>query len=201
MRYFLMVVFVLINVQAYATKAEDQSTSDAYKGIELAQDNSTSDLSSEESELLKALVDKGWIPMYIDAAKMTSEELASHLLMLKEHYGIDDIISWEPDPRFSSPEATWDTYRKALISGDFELALRCLMPTFVEEQSRLFNSMGKEKMKQLAENMRPIERVSGDDYTIEYRIEKREIIRGEPYDISYSIYFRRDFGEWRILEF
>jgi hypothetical protein len=168
--------------------------------------SATSHLSSEDLEFLRVLMDKGFVPKDADLKYVTSERLQHFHSVLKE-LGIEDIRSWEPpsskepDPSFSTPEKTWEIYKRSLEEGDLESTMRCLAPSFQKEHREMLEHLGKERVEQLAKNMRHIDRVHGDDEVAQYRITKKEIIQGKPYDITDHIWFRNMFGEWKILEF
>ena len=97
------------------------------------------------------------------------------------------------DKRFSSPEATWELYKKALIAGDIDLAMECHLPG--ERRYReLYTALGKEEMKKIAEDMRPIEKVTASETSAKYRIKR--LIEGN--DITFYIIFDNIDGEWKI---
>jgi len=99
----------------------------------------------------------------------------------------------ESDKRFSSPEATWELYKKALIAGDIDLAMECHLPG--ERQYReVYTALGKEEMKKIAEDMRPIEKVTASETSAKYRIKR--LIEGN--DITFYITFVNIDGEWKI---
>jgi hypothetical protein len=131
-----------------------------------------------------------------DADGISNENLKLLLAMLKEEYGISSIEKLnKPDPRFSSPEKTWQMYKKALIDGDLELAALCHLPR--NHYIEFYRKMGPEKTKELAQNFRPIEKITGDDKRIKYRIKRLQSGK----DITYYIYFTNVFGEWKIEQF
>ncbi|SPD73053.1 exported hypothetical protein [uncultured Desulfobacterium sp.] len=152
-------------------------------------------LTHEEIELIEIMEEKGILPHDIDNNQIDSNYLQFIKLMLKNEYGIDDIRKvGNPDPRFSSPEKTWQVYKHALIRGDFALAEKCHMPK--SRHIEIYKKLGKEKTKEIALAMRNIERISGDDKMAKYRI--RRNIEGN--EITFYIYFTNLFGEWRIKQ-
>jgi len=145
-----------------------------------------SHLSSDDLKLYEFLKEAGIIPQDVNEEIITPELMMGYRLLLKEEFGIDDINSIsEPDPRFSSPEKTWEVYKGALISDDFQLAMKCLMPRFAKKQEAIRNTIGSEKMREMAKAMRPIERIIVEDNRAKFRIKRRQ---GE-YDITHYIYF------------
>jgi hypothetical protein len=101
-----------------------------------------------------------------------------------------------PDEIFSSPERTWETYRKALMVGDFDLAISCHLPGD-KKYSEIFRLLGKEKMKEAAEKMSPIEKITSDSTMAKYRITRDQ----DGKEITYYIYFSNMNGEWKIVEY
>ena len=121
-----------------------------------------SKLSREEMKELKIMQEKGIFPPELDPNEIDSKYIQFMKIMLKEEYGIEDISKiGQPDPRFSSPEKTWQVYKKALKKGDLSLAAKCHMPN--SKHIDMFKKLGRETMKELALAMRKIERISGDD--------------------------------------
>jgi hypothetical protein len=101
-----------------------------------------------------------------------------------------------PDERFASPESTWKLYKEALIAGDLELAMECHLPgerTYRE----LFSKLGKEKMRNIAEDMGPIEKITKNETSAKYRI-KRKI---KDQDITFYVTFVNINGEWKINQY
>ena len=156
---------------------------------------SNTELSSDEMSLVKAMQDKGVFPEDVNVEEITPDELMFYRVMLKE-YGIDDIRSWKPDPKFSSPESTWSTYIEALIAGDFDLAQRCYDPN-ATPGLELLNEIDLETRKGIVEGMRHIEKVGGNDRSAEYLLLWDE--GGQ--DMTYYIEFYNMFGEWKMDDF
>ena len=101
-----------------------------------------------------------------------------------------------PDKRFASPETTWQTFKQALIDGDLNLAIECHVPGDTKYRE-IYTALGKEKMKELAQKMRPIEQITADQQTAKYRIRREQ--QGK--DITYYIYFSNINGEWKIVRY
>ncbi|MDP3283649.1 MAG: ankyrin repeat domain-containing protein [Desulfobacterales bacterium] len=122
--------------------------------------------------------------------------LALYKLELKKR-GIWNTDSRTPDSRLSSPEKTWEFYKQALLQWDLDLAAKCLLE---KKDIEVYKVLGKEKTKQIVSEMKPIEKIIGDNERVKYRINREEIIQGQTYDITYYIYFIKVYGEWRIEE-
>lgn len=126
--------------------------------------------------------------------KRKAEVLLAELKEIGKNRGMEMIIG--PDERFSSPEKTWATYKKALIEGDITLALECHVPGD-NEYAEIYQAMGPERLNEMALKMRPIEKITSDETSAKYRI-KRDL---NGTDITYFVYFTNINGEWKILQY
>lgn len=106
-----------------------------------------------------------------------------------------EIIS-KADKRFSSPEATWKTYKKALLEGDIETVMACYVPGRWKER-QIFSTLGKEKMREIGKDMGELKKVSEGDKEAIYMIVRKE---GDK-DYAYDIRFMNIDGEWKMEEF
>ena len=102
----------------------------------------------------------------------------------------------DPDKRFSSPETTWQTFKQALIEGDIDLVMECYVPT-EQNMKQLYITLGKERMKDIGQKIRPIEKISANDRSAEYLITREE--NGK--EFAYPVYFSNINGEWKIAKF
>lgn len=161
---------------------------------------SNNELSSDEMALARVMHDKGAFPEDVNIEEITSEELKFYQAMIKE-YGIDDIRSWKPDPRFSSPESTWSTYIEALYAEDYDLVKKCYIPDAVGDAEILFLEMLRELdpkvRKEIIEILRFIEKVDGDDRSAKYLL----ITDEDGYKITNYIDFFNMYGEWKFEDF
>ena len=159
---------------------------------------SDSGLSSEDIKYIEFFKKQGLLPENINEGNISPEKLKELIEYLKRESGIDDIESIEKtDNRFSSPEKTWELYRSSFLSGDIDLANKCLMPEYREKHDAIRKAIGDDNMKRKVEEMRSIEKVIEEDGIAKYRI-KREI-KGQ--DITFYIYFINVFGNWKISEY
>jgi tetratricopeptide (TPR) repeat protein len=126
--------------------------------------------------------------------KKKADMLLAELDNIARKRGMELIVN--PDKRFSSPEKTWETYKKALMAGDLDLALECHIPNN-NKYRQIFKLMGKDKMKKMAEKMNPIGKITLDDMRAKYRITRNE--KGN--EITYYIYFSNINGEWKIVQY
>ena len=84
-----------------------------------------------------------------------------------------------------------------MLKWDLDLAAKCLLE---KKDIELYKILGKEKTKQIVSEMRPIEKITGDNERVKYRIKREEIIQEQTHDITYYINFIKVYGEWRIEE-
>lgn len=106
-----------------------------------------------------------------------------------------EIIT-EPDKRFSSPERTWETYKKALADGDLDGIRECYVPGR-QRPVFFYSTLGKEKMREIGEKMGSMVRVSGNEREARYGVKRIE--SGKEY--TYEIRFYNIDGEWKMQEF
>jgi hypothetical protein len=102
-----------------------------------------------------------------------------------------------PDSRFSSPEKTFDIYKKALIEGNVEGIAECYVLGEDIKMKQLFSAIGKEKTREIGSEMGAIQRITGNEQTTKYRILRKE--NGQ--DITYYIIFYNIDGEWKMEPF
>jgi len=100
-----------------------------------------------------------------------------------------------PDARFSSPEKTWETHRKALMEGDVNTVNECYIPG---RGMQIFNRLGKEEMNEIGETLGRIEKISATRERAEYWIRKKE--KGGK-EFTYPIYFHKIGEEWKMQNF
>jgi tetratricopeptide (TPR) repeat protein len=123
-----------------------------------------------------------------------AERMVRELESIAKKRGIEIMIG--PDKRFSSPEKTWETYRNAMKAGDIDAVMECYVLGMSKER-QIFTLLGKEKMKEIAKDLRDIEKISAGDKEAEYQILRKQ--NGKVY--SYGIYFHNIDGEWKMSEF
>lgn len=103
----------------------------------------------------------------------------------------------DPDSRFSSPEKTFEIYKKALTEGDFETIEECYGLGRGYKMTQMFKAIGKDKTKEIGVEIGPMQKITGDEQTAKYRILRNE--KGQ--DITYYINFHNIDGEWKMEEF
>lgn len=165
---------------------------------------SDSSLTPDDLKSIEILQDKGFYPKDMNLDDITHQDVLRAKQTIEQVYGIK--FEWlrnppPPDPRFSSPEKTWELYKQALLMGDLNLVESCLSPHFAENHISVLRVLGNEKMRKIAEAMRPIEKVRQDDKKGEYLIRKTETHGGQAKDITYSIYFVNILGNWKISRY
>ena len=123
-----------------------------------------------------------------------ADMLLAELDNIARKRGMELIVN--PDKRFSSPEKTWKTYRRTLMAGDLDLALECHISNN-NKYREIFKVMGKDKLKEMAEKMNPIGKITLDNMRAKYRITRNQ----EGNEITYYIYFSNINGEWKIVQY
>lgn len=123
-----------------------------------------------------------------------ADELLQEIKAITKERGMELIIG--PDERFASPELTWKLYKKALIAGDLELVMECHLPG-ERTYGELFSKLGKEKMRKIAEDMGPIEKIAKNETSAQYRIKRKN----KDQDISFDVTFVNVNGEWKIYQY
>lgn len=106
-------------------------------------------------------------------------------------------ILTEPDKRFATPEATWKTYKNALIEGNLDESMGCFAPGESAIHKQTYEALGKDKMKEIGKDMGYVIRVSGDEQMAVYQIIRKE--HGKNY--SYEVRFYNIGGEWKLGRF
>lgn len=163
----------------------------------MAMNSFADSLTTEERRMAEVMKEKGVLPHDVNIEQLDSKYIKYFQYALKENYGIDDITKiGDPDPIFSSPEKTWNLYVQAMIEGDFSLLQRCHTSP-KSKKVEMYNVLGKEKVKQIALEMKQFEQISGDDKKAKYRIKRN--ISGN--DLTFYIYFVKLFGEWKVDDF
>jgi len=160
----------------------------------LASKGADTSVHAKQLELIGLMKAKGFIPADAPLDQLTPESLEYVKLSLKM-MGIEDVRKWEPDSRFSTPESTWEVYKRALTAGDFELAQKCQVPN--TRQVDVYRQLGKEKTKEIVLAMTPIQKVQGDTKRAEYQLLRLENGR----KMSYAVFFSNIFGEWKIEQY
>ncbi len=121
-------------------------------------------------------------------------QLARELDAIARRRGLEILIG--PDPRFSSPEKTWETYQKALKDEDWDLAMECYVPER-RVSTKSLPRLGKERVKEIVETGGKLENVSMTKEGAEYRIIRKE----KNTEYSAFVYFHNFEGEWKIQKF
>ncbi len=132
--------------------------------------------------------------------KLSQKEIKRFEFLVKNIVPLK-LIANGPDPRFSNPEKTWETYKKALISGDLEMALQCFTEPRAKIEKEMLDKVGKRKMKEIANAMNPINKVEQNEKSAQYRIKRNILFKGKETDVTFYIDFYNIFGNWKINEY
>ncbi len=177
-----------------------------YGGVLKVLDAHGADRSSTERMMksVRLLQEKGIFPSDIkdeNLEGLTPLKVNYLIEYYEKLYGIDDLSKWSPKPIYSTPEKTWEVYQEALINGTIERATSCFSPDQVKKQKQILETLGREQMKKIAQNMFPIEKIQVDSHQAKYRIKKIESIQGNEKEITCYIYFTNILGEWKIVKY
>ncbi len=157
---------------------------------------------NEDWRILIKIKDMGIVSEFynFNPEDLTDESIQRVEYYFKHTVPLKSIVN-PPDPRFSSPEKTWELYKNSLIDGNFDIALQCMTQSRAEKEKKIMDAMGKNRMKEIAEEMNPIQKIKEDAQSAKYRIKKAEKIKGKVHNITYYIYFHNIYGNWKIHEY
>jgi hypothetical protein len=189
-----------LNSYKFGNKETEHNTTDNKIAEDTEQGNKiNSRLTSEDLEFIRFLQDQGikWFPEGSNINNLSHTDIVYAKEAFKRLFGIEYETAKKPDSRFSSPERTWDTYKQALIAGDFELAESCLTPDFAKKHIEILKALGNEIIKKIALGYQPIQKIVQDDHSAKYRLRQKEIDGAEE---TYPIYFGNIFGNWKIVQ-
>lgn len=95
-------------------------------------------------------------------------------------------------------KAKWNGMKSALLVGDIEGALSFFQENSRNDYRELFSVLHPQ-LPDIASTMRDIDLITLDEKTAKYRINRWEEVQGQMVDISYFVYFIRDYrGLWLI---
>lgn len=98
-----------------------------------------------------------------------------------------------PDPRFSTPESTWETFLGALRRGDAESAISCLASNARRNFRPRLRKMTPDQLKSMAESIKEFSMTASFSGV-------REAIAVRHDGRAGFIYFQSRGNEWRITE-
>lgn len=98
-----------------------------------------------------------------------------------------------PDPRFSTPESTWETFLGALRRGDAETAISCLASSARSRLRPVLRKMNPDQMRSMAESFKEF------SVTMSFG-DMREALVVRHDGRAGLIYFQSRGNEWRISE-
>ncbi|MGD0949952.1 MAG: hypothetical protein ABSA52_21310 [Candidatus Binatia bacterium] len=101
-----------------------------------------------------------------------------------------------PDPRFSSPDKTWESFLAALNAGDAAAALACFASNKAAQFRPLFTGMSAQQMKDMAASFIAFVPMSDMGNMKEYGLTR--MVNGERR--AGFAYFQDEAGEWKIGE-
>lgn len=101
-----------------------------------------------------------------------------------------------PDPRFSTPDKTWESFLAALKVGDAKAVLTCFASSKAAQLRPLFTHMSAQEMKEMAASFVTFVLTADMGTTKEYGLGR--LVNGERR--AGFAYFENDAGEWKIGE-
>jgi len=99
-----------------------------------------------------------------------------------------------PDPRFATPEKTWETYLAAMQAGQREVALDCLDDMGRRKNGELIAIESPDVLRQISAGFTPLKLMRDYDATMKVFSTTRN-------DIVASVVFVRVGGEWKFQGF
>ena len=96
----------------------------------------------------------------------------------------------------SSPEATWNAFKKAIVKGDFDMALECCCPEESKKISR-YKKLGAAKTNRIFKSIKSIEKVYQDEETAKYMVHRD--IKGKNFTTYMS--FAKIDNQWKINKY
>jgi hypothetical protein len=98
-----------------------------------------------------------------------------------------------PDPRFASPEKTWEAWQSSLRRGDREGAKRCLIDTVRKKAEPILNRATPDELKAMADAIGTFKLTEGSG-------EVRQAVATRKDGRSGFVYFLNVAEEWKINE-
>ena len=96
----------------------------------------------------------------------------------------------------SSPEATWNAFKKAVVQGNYDMALECCSPGESKKISR-YKKLGTVKTNRIFKTIKSIEKVYQDEETAKYMVHRD--IKGKNFTTYMS--FAKIDNQWKINKY
>lgn len=147
--------------------------------------------SSDENEYNASMMDPG---IYYITTEITADNSNTYTdsiaIAVLDKTQVDAVLT-----------AKWSGMKTALVDGNIDTALNYFSDTSKEKYREIFEALGP-RLPEVSSAMRDIEMINVDDKIAKYRIKKEEILQGQPYDITYFIYFSKNpDGIWKIKSY
>ncbi len=94
---------------------------------------------------------------------------------------------------FATPEQTWDYFKSAILSGDFDTAHKCCCQDETKSVLR-FEKMDAAKRKSIVDSMGKLEKIVQEENTAKYKLPRTS--KGATF-FTY-VYFAKENGDWKI---
>ena len=96
----------------------------------------------------------------------------------------------------SSPEATWNEFKKAIVGGNYDMALKCCCPEESKKVSR-YKRLGSVKTNRIFRTMKSIEKVYQNEETAKYMLHRD--VKGRNFTTYIS--FAKIENQWKINKY
>jgi hypothetical protein len=116
-------------------------------------------------------------------------------IFFREH-GVRAALAPKPQPRYATPEKTWETFMAATRKGDVTAMLDCLTPDMQDKFGRLFKAMSREDLRRMADSV-----VGFGMQSVYGEFREALVIRQQDdRKMGAAVTFVNDGGDWKITE-
>jgi hypothetical protein len=97
-------------------------------------------------------------------------------------------------------KAKWEGINAKVYQKDIEGALQYLLTSNRDDYRELFTALG-DQLPQLGMGVPPIEFVYANDSSMKGRVFRQETVQGQNVMIGYPVYFEKEDGIWRFIQY
>jgi hypothetical protein len=106
------------------------------------------------------------------------------------------VQATEQGVNLSSPEVTWNEFKKAIVEGNYDMALECCCPGETKKINR-YKKLGSVKTSRIFRAIKSIEKVYQDEETAKYMLHRD--IKGKNFTTYIS--FAKIDNQWKINKY
>jgi hypothetical protein len=106
---------------------------------------------------------------------------------------VQGINASSQEENLSTPEETWNQFRKALLEGNYDLAMEYCCPDKNKAVNR-YKRLGKVKTSRIFKNIKSIEKVYQDDDVAQFMVHRD--IKGK--NLTTYMSFAKIDNQWKI---